>query len=88
MITLKIAIEYINGIAVYGTEVPTTEAKAEELVKLFIITWFPGATNDTGWLKREDTIFRSWDLNTSFKVVFYKRKIPDADSKRSRSRKS
>jgi hypothetical protein len=75
MITLKIGIEYINGVIAYGTEVPTTEAKADELVKLFIVTWFPGAKNDTGWIKRDGLTLRSWELNPSFKVVFWKKKI-------------
>lgn len=75
MITLSFHIEYINAVRISGSEVPTTEAKCDELVKSLMGTWFASAKNDTGWIRRDNIDMRIFELNLSFKAIFIKKKM-------------
>lgn len=74
MIILTISIVDDQGRISFGTEVPTTEAKADELVRNFHIMWFPGAT-DTGWRTRDGKIQRSLTVSKNASITFFKRQL-------------
>lgn len=75
MITLKLIIENSAGDRAVGTEIPTTIAKSDELIKNFITSWFPKATDDTGWITRNSEVQRLFNIGGGMKIIWIKRNM-------------